>query len=150
PAMTRPHRVRFRVAELDAADLEAALLPTFRRDRSLIARALGRSSLPDWLTQRAVEGTLQVDQLAIGDLRLGGIRAQLRWDVARIELDALQARLDRASITGKLSIGLRGARPTYRMTGKVKGLNWQSGKIDAEGTLETAGIGSQVLANLTS
>jgi hypothetical protein len=150
PAMTRPHRVRFRVADLDAADLEAVLLPTLRRDRSLIARALGRSSLPDWMTQRAVEGTLQVDQLAIGDLRLAGVRTQLRWDVARIELDGLQAKLDRAAITGRLSIGLRGVRPTYRMTGKVKGLNWQSGKIDAEGTLETAGVGSQVLENLTS
>ena len=36
------------------------------------------------------------------------------------------------------------------MTGKVKGLNWQSGKVDAEGTIETAGAGAQLLANLKS
>ena len=53
PAFARPHRVRLRVNELDAADLEAVLMPTLRRDRSLIARALGRNSVPDWLKERA-------------------------------------------------------------------------------------------------
>ena len=48
------------------------------------------------------------------------------------------------------TINLRGKRPTYKLTGKVKGLNWQSGKMDAEGTLETAGTGDQLLANLTT
>jgi hypothetical protein len=32
----------------------------------------------------------------------------------------------------------------------VKGLDWQSGKMDAEGTLETSGTGRQLLTNLTS
>ncbi len=150
PSMARPHRVRFRAAELDAADLEAALLPTFRRDRSLIARALGRASLPAWLADRAVEGSIQIDNLTVSDLRLTGVRTQMRWDVSRIELDALQAKLDRAAVTGKLVIVLRGAEPSYRLAAKVKGLNWQSGKVDAEGTLETSGTGKQLLANLTS
>jgi hypothetical protein len=150
PALARPHRVRFRVAELNLPDLEATLLPTLHRDRSLIARALGRASVPDWLARRAVEGTLQVEDLTVGDLRATGVRTQLRWDVTRIDLDGLQARIDRAAITGKLSVGLRAALPAYKWTGKVKGLNWQSGKIDAEGTLQTSGIGAQLLANLTS
>jgi hypothetical protein len=150
PAMARPHRVRFRVAELDAADLESILMPTFRRDRSLIARALGRASVPEWLTQRAVEGTLQADDLTVGDIRLAGVKTPVRWDVARIEMDGFQAKFDRAAVTGKLSIGLRGAEPTYRLTAKVKGLNWHSGKVDAEGTLETEGTGKQLLENLTS
>jgi hypothetical protein len=150
PALARPHRVRFHVAELDAADLEAALMPTFRRDRSLIARALGRASVPEWLAGRAVEGTLRIDNLTVGDLELSDVRTPVRWDVARIELDGFQAKLDRAAVTGKLSIGIRGAEPSYRLTAKVKGLNWQSGKVDAEGTLATSGTGKQLLANLTS
>jgi hypothetical protein len=148
--LARPHRVRLRVNELDAADLEAVLMPTLRRDRGLIARALGRTSVPDWLKEREVEGTIQIDDLLVGGLRLANVRGQLRWDVTRIDLDALQAKLDRASITGKLTIGLRGSQPTFKMTGKVKGLNWQSGKVDAEGTIETAGTGAQLLANLKS
>jgi hypothetical protein len=150
PLLARPHRVRFHVAELDAADLEAALMPTFRRDRSLIARALGRASVPDWLAGRAVEGTLQIDDLTVADLELANVKTQVRWDVARIELDGFQAKLDRAAVTGKLTIGLRGAQPSYRLTAKVKGLSWQSGMVDAEGTLATAGTGKQLLANLTS
>jgi hypothetical protein len=150
PAMARPHRVRLHVAELNAADLESVLMPTFRRDRSLIARALGRASVPEWLAQRAVEGTLRVDDLTLSDLKLANVRTPLRWDIARIEFDGFQATFDRAAITGKLSIGLRGSEPSYKLTAKVKGLNWQSGKVDAEGTLETAGTGKQLLANLTS
>jgi hypothetical protein len=70
--------------------------------------------------------------------------------VTRVEFDGLQAKLDRAAITGSLSINLRGARPVYKLTATVKGLDWQSGKLDGQGTLETSGAGLQLLANLTS
>jgi hypothetical protein len=53
-------------------------------------------------------------------------------------------------ITGKLVISLRTARPSYKLTAKVKGLDWQAGKLDADGTLETSGTGRQLLANLKS
>jgi hypothetical protein len=150
PTAARPHRLRLQVEELDAADLEHELLPTLRRDRGLIARALGRNSLPEWLKDRGVEGSLQIGDFILDGSHLENVRANLRWDVARVELDAIQARLDRALIAGKLTIGLRGPQPTYRLTARVKGLNWQSGKLDAEGTLETTGTGEQLLANLKS
>jgi hypothetical protein len=150
PGLARPDRVRLRTTKVDAADLEAELLPSLRRDRSLIARALGRSSVPDWMKDRAVEGTVQVDDLVLGGTHLANVRAGLRWDVARVELDGLQAKLDKAAISGRVIIGLRGPQPTYRLTGKVKGLNWQSGKLDAEGTVETSGVGAELLGNLKS
>jgi hypothetical protein len=135
---------------MDAADLEAELMPTLRPNTGLIARALGRTTVPDWLKERAIDGSLQIDNLLLAGSRLQNVRARLIWDVTRVELENLQARLDRAAITGKLTLNLRGNRPTYKLTGKVKGLNWQSGKMDAEGTLETAGTGDQLLANLTT
>ena len=49
PGLARPHRLRLRIEELDAADLEAELMPTLRRNPGLLARALGRQSLPGWL-----------------------------------------------------------------------------------------------------
>jgi hypothetical protein len=150
PAQAQPDRVRLRSAALNAADLEAQLLPSLRRDRSLIARALGRTSIPEWMKDRALEGTVQIDDLVLDGVHLANVRAGLRWDIARVELDGLQAKLDRAAITGRLIVGLRGAQPTYRLAGKVKGLNWQSGKLDAEGTLETSGTGAELLANLKS
>jgi len=150
PGAARPHHVHVRVEELDAADLEAVLQPTLHRDRSLIARALGRNTLPDWMKGLGVDGAIQVDDLLLGGLRLANVRAQLKWDGPRIEFDGLQAKLDRAAITGRLTVGVRTAQPSFQLTAKVKGFIGQSGKVDAEGTLETSGTGAQLLANLKS
>jgi hypothetical protein len=93
---------------------------------------------------------LQIDDLLLAGWRLENVRARLLWDVARVQLDSIEARLDRAAITGKLEIALRGSRPSYELTAKVRGVAWQSGLLDAEGTLETFGTGTQLIANLTS
>jgi hypothetical protein len=150
PGAARPHRLRLRAEEMDAADLEAEFMPTLSRTTSLISRALGRAPVPVWLTGRAVDGTVQIDDLLLAGCHLQNFRAHLLWDVARVEFDGIQARLDRAAITGKMAVNLRTARPSYKLTAKVKGLDWQGGKLDADGTLETSGTGSQLLANLKS
>ena len=150
PGAARPHRLRLRAAALDAGELEAECMPTLRRSTGLLARALGRSSLPGWLEQRAVDGAIQVDDLLLAGVHLENVRAHLLWDVARVQIDIPQARLDRAAITGTLAINLRGTRPSYTLDGKVKGLSWQSGKLDGAGTLETSGTGLQLVTNLRS
>jgi hypothetical protein len=150
PAQARPHRFRVRAASVDAAALETELTPTLRRGPGLLARALGRASVPDWLKQRAVDGTLQVDSLALAGSEFENVRARMLWDGARVEFEGLQASLDRAAITGKLSVALRGVRPSYKLEARLKGLSWQGGKLDVEGTLETSGAGAQLLSNLTS
>jgi hypothetical protein len=146
----RPHRVRLRAASIDAADLEAVLLPTLRRSTSLIARALGRASVPAWIKDRAVEGSLQIDDFAVAGAHLEGVKAKLVWDVTRIDLDPFQATVEDAPLAGKLTISLRTDRPGYKFTGNVKGLPWQSGKLDAEGTVEASGTGAQLLSRLVS
>jgi hypothetical protein len=150
PGVARPHRLRLRAEEVDAADLEAEFMPTLSRSTSLIARALGRAPVPVWLSGRAVDGTVQIDDLLLAGCHLKNVRARMLWDVARVEFEGIQAKLDRAAITGKLAVNLRTARPSYMLTAKVKGLDWQGGKLDADGTLETSGRGRQLLANLTS
>jgi hypothetical protein len=150
PDATRPHRLRVRAPQVNAADLEAELMPTLRRSTSLFARALGRSTLPVWLRERKLEGSVQIGELEMADARLNNVRARLTWDVARVELAGFEAKLGRAAIAGTLAIELAGQRPVYKLSGKVKALDWQSGKLDAEGTLETAGTGEQLLANLKS
>jgi hypothetical protein len=150
PGAARPHRLHLRAAQWDAADLEAQCMPTLRRASSLFARALGRVPMPDWLRTRAADATLQIDSLVLADLPLENLRARLAWDGPRIELENVQAKLEGASLTGRLSVNLRGARPVYSFAGRVKGLSWQSGKLDAEGTIDTAGIGRQLVANLVS
>ncbi len=149
PGVRYPHRFRLRIKEADAAALETEFLPTLRRRSSLLARALGRIPVPDWLKQRGVEGILQFDDLALAGAHLANVRARLVWDATHVELDNLQAKLGRSAVAGKLTVNLRGRQPAYRLTGNVKGLDWQSGKVDADGAIETFGTGAQVLANLT-
>ena len=150
PGMARPHRVHLRAGEWDAADLEAAFMPTLRRNTNLIARALGRPMMTDWLRDRNVEGTVQIGDLLLGGGHLEDVRARVLWDAGHVQLENLQATVEQTSIGGKLSVNLRGSRPIYKLTAKMNGLDWQSGKLDADGTIETFGTGLQLLTNLTA
>jgi len=150
PGAARPHRVRLHATKLDAAALEAEWMPTLRHDPGLLARALGRSSLPGWLKQRDVDGVVQVDDLAIGGAHLANVRSHVLWDVTRVQFEDLQARFEKANITGSLVVTLRGSRPSYRLDAKVKGLSWQAGKLDGQGVIETSGTGLQLVTNLTA
>ena len=149
PGNAHPHRLRLSAPLVDAADLETELAPTLRR-AGLLARALGRASVPDWLKERSMEGTVRIDDLAIAGSHWENVQTHLLWDVTRVVFGDIQAKVDRAVLTGKLSVNLRGARPSYSLAAKVNGLVWQAGKVDVEGTLTTSGTGAQLLANLTS
>ena len=150
PAGPRHHRVRLRFNSVDAVDLESELGPTLRRSSSLIARALGRGGMPEWLKARGVDGTVEVGDLNLDGTHVESVHGRLLWDTGHVELQNVQAKLDRAAISGRLTISLRTERPSYQFTGKIKGLSWQSGKVDAEGTLETFGTGKQLMTNLKS
>jgi hypothetical protein len=150
PGVARPHRLHVRAESWDAADLEAELMPTLRRSTNLFARALGRPMVTDWLRQRNMDGTVQIDDLIVAGDHLENFRARVLWDVARVQLEGIQARLDQAVLTGRLDVNLRGSRPNYKLTSKIKGLNWQSGKVDVESELETFGTGMQLLTNATA
>ena len=148
PESPRPHRVRLRADTLNAADLEAEFQPTLRRDSNLIARALGRSTVPEWMQRRGVEGSITVNRLTFADTRVEGLKARLAWDTSRVEFDNLQATVDGAPVTGKLAVNLRGARPAYKIAVRVRGWDWQSGSLNAQVTADTSGIGQQLLTNL--
>jgi hypothetical protein len=152
PQMPRPHRLRIVMPEADAAELERLLSPTLRHNRGLIARALnlGRPSLPDWLADRHVDATVQIGTLHLGPADVTAFQSHLTWDSAKAEFTDLRATLDGGRITGLLSASLRGNRPTYRLQARAKGVEWKSGKVDAETVLESSGTGLEVLARMHS
>ena len=94
-------------------------------------------------------GPCRSDEFLLAGQRVENLRGRLLWDVGRVQLDNLQARVDKAAITGKLDVNLRGSRPNYRLTMKMTGIDWQSGKLDAEGSIESFGTGLQLLGNMT-
>jgi hypothetical protein len=150
PAGARPHRVRLRAAEVDAADLEAEFAPALRRNKGLLAQAFGRSALPEWLRYQGVEGTLQIGDLSLAGLHFEGLRARLLWVAERVDLDGIQATSGGAAVSGRLGVNLRSVLPSYRLTAKLKGLDYLTGKLDAEGAIESFGSGTQLLTNLTA
>jgi hypothetical protein len=152
PKMARPHRLRIRIPEADAAELERLLLPTLRHSSGLIARALSlaRTSLPEWLAGRHVDATVQIGALHLGDAEVSALETHLLWDAAKAEFTDIRATLDGGRVTGVLAVGLRGNRPIYLLQAHAKGVEWKSGKVDADAVLESSGTGLELLARLHS
>jgi hypothetical protein len=152
PQMARPHRVRVRIAEADAAELERLLMPTLRHNRGLIARALslGRASLPEWLASRHVDAIVQIGALHLAGAEVGDLQTHLLWDAAKAEFADIRASLDGGRLTGVLAVSLRGNRPAYRLEARARGADWKSGKVDAATVLESSGTGAELLARLHS
>jgi hypothetical protein len=152
PRLARPHRLRISIPEADAVGLERLCMPTLRHSRGLLARALslGRTPIPEWLSDRRVDATVQIGVLHLGDSQVRGIQTHLLWDATRAEFDNLRARLDGGHVTGTLSVNLRGSLPAYRLEAHCKGIQWKSGAVDTETVLESSGTGPELLAHLHS
>jgi hypothetical protein len=58
--------------------------------------------------------------------------------------------MDGARVAGTLHVVLGAQAPFYKLAARVHGLNWQAGRMDIEGTVQTSGSGAQLLANLKS
>jgi hypothetical protein len=152
PGTPRPHRVKLTLPATDAADLEAELMPVLHRSRGLLARAFGlrRAPVPDWLREQHVEGTVQIASLRMAGYELGKVRSRLMWDATRLELPDLHAQVGTGAVSGRLDVSLRGAVPAYMLSAQFKGVEFKSGKLDADAEIRSSGLGADVLANLHS
>jgi hypothetical protein len=152
PQVPRPHRLRIWIPEAEAPELERVLMPSLRHSRGFIARALslGRASIPDWLAGRHVDATVQIGTLRMDEAEVRGIQAHLLWDATRAEFEDIRGRLDGGRVSGTLSVNLRGSRPAYRLEARCRGVEWKSGRVDAETVLEASGTGAELLAGLHS
>lgn len=152
PLMTRPHRFRLKIPEAGAAEVERLFTPTLERSRGLLARAfnIGRSAVPQWLAMRRMEGTVEVGSLMVATTKLGNVHGRLMWDGTRARLDQMTASVEDGTLAGVLNVSLRGSRPAYLLVTRIRKLSCRSGRIDADGVLETHGMGAELLANLRS
>jgi hypothetical protein len=152
PLVARAHRLRVWIPDADATELERLWMPTLRHGRGLLARALslGRTPIPDWLSDRHVDATVQIGVLHLGDSEARGIQTHLLWDATKAEFDDMRARVDGGRVTGTLSVNLRGSLPAYRLEAHCQGIQWKSGAVDTETVLESSGTGAELLAHLHS
>jgi hypothetical protein len=146
----RPDQLRISAAHADAEELERLLMPALRREESLFTRALrfGRTKIPEWLANRSAEAALEFGTLTVAGLPFDKVRMHLRWDGTTVEATDLAAQFGPGSLTGRLNANLRGSQPSYRVSTRVRGITWMSGKWDGRGTLQTAGIGAALLRSL--
>ena len=152
PGAIRPHRVRIAAASVDAAELEALLLPTLQRNRGLIARALGlgRAPVPDWLRDERVDGAVSLDELHLAGIVLEKVRARIIWNGTSATLADITAVVENGTAAGRLNIDLRGNDPFYHLAGHLKSVEWNGGTYDADAAMDTSGTGQALLANLRS
>jgi len=152
PPLARPHRLRLRIAEADAPEIERLLMPTLRHNRGLIARALslGRVVLPEWLRSRHVDATIEIGALHLAGAQFDSLHSHLLWDGPKADFADIRANLEGGNLTGSLTVNLRGNRPAYRLEAQARGVEWKSGKVDAAAAVESSGTGAELLARLHS
>ncbi len=151
-AAERPNQFRLAAPAATLAELEALLAPTLYRQRGFLARTLRLrpAPLPAWLRARRAEGELRIGRLQAGGLEFDSIKARLYWDGAIIELPRVEARLQGATLSGRLQIDLMRPAPQYRAQGRIRGLAWAEGRLNAEGRVKTSGTGADLLLNLSA
>lgn len=148
-AAARPHQFRIIVAEASAPAIESLMMPALRRGNLLTyAFNFGRVPEPDWLRNMHAEGTIQAGTFDLAGARFTKLRARVIWEGTNVEFTDLQSRLGDSSFNGGATIHLAGRQPAYEVRGKLVGLPWRSGKLNAEGIVVASGTGAGLLTNL--
>jgi len=149
--LTRRERLRLTIPELQVADIESLMLPALNRNEGFLARAFRRDQpLPRWLEERDAEVSLEVMNLKNGDSTLGDLRAHAVWRGASINVSKMEWTLDGMHATGKMSVNLAKAEPSYDLSGSVENFDYRNGQLDVDGELQTRGTGAALLGNLRS
>jgi len=146
PDGAHPHRFRLTTGPVDAANLEAALLPTLHRRTGVLGVDLpfARQSLPEWLSGWHAEGQVQMASLGSAEWQLTNLRAKVQWDAGRIALTDVTA----GNIAGHVNIDLQGREPLYEITGRLKNQEWKGGHITIDTAATVSGIGAKLLRTM--
>jgi hypothetical protein len=148
PESKEAPRLTLSIPELDLRECERLVMPLLDRNQGLLARLRIRGTvMPDWLAQRSLAGTVEVQSVIDGERRLGSLHGNLSWEAANLQLTHLRWILDDAHGEGTLAVNLGGPVPEYHVSGKVEDLDYRDGSLDLEGTLTTSGTGLVALSN---
>jgi hypothetical protein len=151
PTFDRPHHFHISVTRCTGEVLQKMLMPALHRGNFLnYALNLGNVPEPDWLRALHADGTIQIGSLTMGPASVAKLRARVLWDGVQVRLASLQGTVNDAKFSGIATVGLAQRQPQYQFNGKLTGLPWRSGAMDAEGTLTTSGTGLDLLSALTA
>jgi hypothetical protein len=149
PGAAHPHKFRLTVPRISGAALEKVLMPTLHRGNFFTyAFNFGRVPEPGWLRNMRADGVLQTGALDIGGGKFTKLRARVLWDGTNVELAALQTGIGDAAFKGIATIRLAQRQPLYEIKGRLTGMPWHSGTIDAAGLLTTSGTGADLFTHM--
>jgi hypothetical protein len=149
PSLDRPHRFHIAVAKCTGESLQKLFMPVLHRGNFLnYALNLGSVPEPDWLRSLHADGNLQIAALTVGATRITKVKTRVLWDAMQVRLANLQGQVNDATFLSNATVGLAARQPVYQLSGKLTGLPWRSGAVDAEGSVSTAGTGSDLLKGL--
>ncbi|BDC52691.1 hypothetical protein F183_A50060 [Bryobacterales bacterium F-183] len=152
PKAIVPHRLNLVAAnDWNLVELETALRPTLARGGFLSKTLrIGRAPVPEWLSDRKVEGTFRAPKLIAGTMLVyEKVAARFNWNGARGSLlDVTAKTVDgTAALNGEVQIDLAGFQPKYKAKGTIADAGIGGGQVDFNGTLESEGLGgTQLLA----
>lgn len=147
------HSFNLSIPEASGEAVEKLLLPTLQNDGAGFLKRtlrLGKSSIPAWLRDRKAAGQLRVGALDLGELQVRGFRSRVEWDGPAIRFEDIEGRIEDGAIAAAAKVDVSGSEPQYEISGSLAGLAWRGGKVDLAGSLETSGIGIDLLLNLRS
>ncbi len=147
----RPYQFKITVSQVSGEALEKLLMPTLHRGTFLnYAFNFGRVPEPDWMRNMHADGTVQVSTLSLGNRAFTKLKTRVLWDGDTVRFTGIHTQLGAALFNGDAAIDLADRQPGYQVNGRLSGLVWRSGTIDAEGTLTTSGTGAELLSNISA
>ncbi len=144
----RSDKFNLKIGEADLAELKRLLAPALSRQSGFFARTLrlaGSAPVPAWLKAIRTGGTISIDTLNAGDLRLNGIAASIDWEGAQVHFSGLNGSSDSGKFNGDLDVDLRAAAPRFHFDGKLQDVAYKGGTLDLEGVLDAQGVGAELL-----
>jgi hypothetical protein len=152
PGTLRPHRFRIGMADVDASELERIATPALTRKNGLFG--FGKSIAPDWLTELAADGTLEIRTVHVGThsetLDLQNFRSRVLWDGVHLALPNARAEWRDGQVSSRVLIDLTAKAPAYELYTKWTGIDWKGGKVDADTVIQTSGVGTALVSRARS
>lgn len=127
---------RLRVRELELGQLDRWLRPRQVASRWAVwKRALGLDSAQPgaWLKTARVEGSIQVDRLAVGKWTFRNVRSGLAWKNGTLLLTGLRGEAGKGVVSGAVQVEFAGSMPRYSIQTTVRGVDLRS--LAESGTL---------------
>ena len=147
-ALQRPERVRIDVPEADLSDIEALLRPTLEPQTLLAKLPFVRRVPPPWLAARSLEGDLSVADLSAKGVDVGPVTAHFTWQGSTLRFSSLQIARNSALLRAQGNVNLSSYEPRYAFSAKLSKFPCGNGLLDAEGRLQSFGIGDTALAHM--